>query len=108
MSTLKILAQIGKPPRYVVLPPEMSKTALVEIERSSLAIRHTKFATFIDSAEASTWNLRQHEVNMALRHLGEDRVGTAAGVTALTEMLCLETSLASDLVNPITAALDAE
>jgi hypothetical protein len=38
-----------------------------------LASQHTRFATFIDSAEASTRNFRQHEVNMALQHLGEDR-----------------------------------
>jgi hypothetical protein len=53
MSTLKMLEQNGKPPQYVALSPEMSKTALVENEHSSLASQHTKFAIFIDSAEAS-------------------------------------------------------
>jgi hypothetical protein len=35
-------------------------------------------------------------------------VRTAAGVTLLTVMLVFASSLASDLVKPMTAALDAE
>ena len=76
-------------------------------EASALASQQTREATSLTAAEAPDGDLRQHEVDVLLRHLIEDRGLTAAGVTQFTLISVFANSLPSDLVRPMTPAFDA-
>src|SRR5208337_1645693 len=94
--------------QYVARPPEMSNTAPVEKLHSSLASHRTSEATssispkrpmgIFDSIQSICCGVIWSKIGVL----------TAAGVTQLTRISVAASSLPSDLVRPITPALEAE
>ena len=84
--------------QWVALPPEMSNTApvLKGTPRWPASGQATSPPRYCQAADR---DLGQHEVDVLLRHLVEDRfVRTAAGVMQFTRISVFAISLASDLV----------
>src|SRR5690242_20502200 len=102
------LRRFPAPPQYVARPPEQSNTAPVVKEHSSLA------SQVIRAAISSTVPKRPIGILDSMKSMcscviwSKIAVRTAAGVTQFTVILVLASSLPSDFVRPITAALEAE
>ena len=94
--------------KYVARPPEMSNTAPVENAQSGEASQHTSDAT------SSTVPKRFIGIFDFMKSMCccviclKMSVSTAAGVTQLTQIFVVASSLPSDLVSPMTPALADE